>query len=115
MQTYFRPQALYELFAFLIALCICCSSCVVYRTHGSLQTISCGIAFVFCLMSLKPRTGISGRHRRASDMNIRASCCFPGLCSSHSTVSEIADSLSRIFGDWVEQLASLSTFYFSCY
>lgn len=98
MQRYFRSQALYELFAFLIALCVCCSPCAVYRTHGSLQTTSCGIAFALWLMTPKPRKDISGRHRRALDMNIRAYCCFPGLCSSHSTVSGITDSLSHIFG-----------------
>lgn len=111
MQSYFRSQALYELFAFLIALCICCSPCAVYRTHGSLQTTSCGIAFALWLMTPKPRKDISGRHRRAPDMNIRAYCCFPGLCSSHSTVSGITDPLSHIFGDWVEQLALFSTSY----
>lgn len=37
MQTYFRPRAPCELFAFLIALCFCCSSCAACRTRGSLR------------------------------------------------------------------------------
>lgn len=35
MQTYFRPRAPCELFAFAIALCICCLSCAACRTRGS--------------------------------------------------------------------------------
>lgn len=111
MQTYFRPQSVYELFALLVAFPTCCSSCVARELGDHCKSYHVALC---SLESLKPRKGISGRHRRASDMSVKALSCLPGLCSSHSTVSEITDSHSHTSGHWVEQLASLSTFYFSC-